>query len=96
MNPAQLSYVVLGVSPATVAVCRTLADQGGCFTIMDGDQRAGHRLTLELNTGSRGRAVFIPGNPQDPGDRAKAIAENARCWPDQTAVILSCLSPAMP
>jgi hypothetical protein len=66
-----------------------LASQGGCFTVMDMDQRAGHRLVLELNTGSRGRAIFIPGNPEESCDRADAIAENARCWPDQTALILS-------
>lgn len=93
MNSAQLSYVVLGVTPASTAACRTLASQGGCFTIMDRDQRAGHRLTLELNTGSRGRAVFIPGNPEQDGDRAEALAENARCWPDQTGIILSPASP---
>jgi len=89
VNSAQLSYIVLGVTPSTSAACRTLASQGGCFTVMDMDQRAGHRLVLELNTGSRGRAIFIPGNPEDDGERADAIAENARCWPDQTALILS-------
>lgn len=89
MNATHLSYVVLGVTPATAAACRALATQGGCFTLMDKDQDAGHRLTLELNTGSRGRAVFIPGDPEDPADRAEAMVENARCWPDQTPVILS-------
>lgn len=92
MKAAELSYVVLGVTPATAAACRALAAQGGCFTIMDRDQDAGHRLTLELNTGSRGRAVFIPGDPEHPDDRADALAENARCWPDQTPVILSRVS----
>ncbi|MFY8093715.1 MAG: hypothetical protein ACOVN0_09560 [Niveispirillum sp.] len=93
MNSAQLSYLVLGITPATMAACRTLATQGGCFTVLDGDQLAGHRLVLELNTGSRGRAIFIPGNPQDPDDRADAMAENARCWPDQTPLILSPATP---
>lgn len=93
MNAAQLSYIVLGVTPATAAACRTLAGQGGCFTIMDSDQRKGHRLVLELNTGSRGRAIFIPGNPEESCDRADAMVENARCWPDQTALILSPASP---
>lgn len=92
MNAAQLSYIVLGVTPAIAAACRTLASQGGCFTIMDMDQQAGHRLVLELNTGSRGRAIFVPGNPEQAGDRADAIAENARCWPDQTALMLSSAS----
>lgn len=89
MNPAQLSYIVLGVTAGTESACRALAAQGGCFTIMDRDQRAGHRLVLALNTGSRGRAIFLPGNPADAGDQAEAMAENARCWPDQTALILS-------
>ncbi|AUN30131.1 hypothetical protein [Niveispirillum cyanobacteriorum] len=89
MISAELSYIVLGVTPAIAAACRTLAGQGGCFTIMDSDQRAGHRLVLELNTGSRGRAIFVPGNPEEAGDRADAMAENARCWPDQTPLILS-------
>ncbi|MBP7336747.1 hypothetical protein [Niveispirillum sp.] len=93
MNSAQLSYLVLGVTPATMAVCRALAAQGGCFTILDTDQKAGHRLVLELNTGSRGRAIFIPGDPRNPNDRADAVAENASCWPDQTPLILS---PAWP
>lgn len=93
MNSAQLSYLVLGVTPATIATCRTLAAQGGCFTVLDRDQKAGHRLVLELNTGSRGRAIFIPGNPQDPYDRADALAENASCWPDQTPLILSPAAP---
>lgn len=93
MNSAQLSYLVLGVTPATIATCRTLAAQGGCFTILDGDQSAGHKLVLELNTGSRGRAIFIPGNPHDADDRADALLENARCWPDQTPLILSPAAP---
>ncbi|MFV3128252.1 hypothetical protein [Niveispirillum sp. KHB5.9] len=91
--PMELSYVVLGLTPATAAACRTLANQGGCFTIMATDQDEGHRLTLELNTGSRGRAVFIPGDPQNVADRTYAMEENARCWPDQTALILSPASP---
>ena len=89
MNSAQLSYLVLGVTPATVAACRTLAGQGGCFTIMDSDQQAGHRLVIELNVGSRGRAIFFPGNPRNEDDRVQAMVENARCWPDQTMLILS-------
>ncbi|OYQ32360.1 hypothetical protein CHU95_16285 [Niveispirillum lacus] len=93
MTSLQLSYLVLGVTPATIAACRTLAGQGGCFTILATDQEAGHRLVLELNTGSRGRAIFIPGNPQDAGDRADALAEHARCWPDQTPLILSPAGP---
>lgn len=93
MNATELAYVVLGVNPATDAACRALAVHGGCFTIMDADQQQGHRLALALNTGSRGRAIFIPGNPEDAGDRADALAETARCWPDQTAIILS---PAWP
>lgn len=89
MNSAQLSYLVLGITPATAAACRTLAAEGGCFTIMDPDQKAGHRLVLSLNTGSRGRAIFMPGDPRNPDDRADALIENARCWPDQSPIILS-------
>ncbi|MFV3074099.1 hypothetical protein [Niveispirillum fermenti] len=93
MNATELAYVVLGVTAGTAAACRALATHGGCFTIMDTDQDRGHRLTLALNTGSRGRAIFIPGNPENAGDRADALAETARCWPDQAAIILSPAGP---
>lgn len=84
-----LACIVLGIDATVAAACRVLAEGGCCFVIMDADSHAGHRLTLALNTGSRGRAVFVPGDPEQADDRAEALAECARCWPGQPSFILA-------
>lgn len=75
------TVVIAGVAdPAAAETARLLAKAGACLVLMDPDTEAGHRLTLELNTGNHGIAVFLPGNPADLGDMAAAVAEARRCW----------------
>ncbi|WP_041785334.1 SDR family NAD(P)-dependent oxidoreductase [Rhodospirillum centenum] len=87
--------VVVVAGTATVAAAeaaRLMAAAGANLVLMDRDLRAGHRLTLELNAGNRGIAVFLPGDPADAGDLAEAVAEARQSWGGCDLV----LSPLMP
>lgn len=73
--------VIAGVADAAAArTARLLAGAGARLVLMDPDADSGHRLTLELNTGNSGIAVFLPGNPADLGDMAAAVAEARTAW----------------
>lgn len=74
------AFVIAGVSETTADIARLMKRQGSQFVIMDRDTHRGHRLTLELNTGNRGIAVFLPGDPADPADLDEAVEECRRCW----------------
>ncbi len=88
MVPARIAYVLAGIDPAMAATARQLADGGASFVILDPPGGPGRALVLELNTGSRGRAVYMPGNPALASERAEALVECARCWPDQTPILI--------
>ncbi len=73
--------VIAGVAdPAAAETARLLAKAGARLVLMDPSADTGHRLTLELNTGNHGIAVFLPGNPADLGDMAAAVAEARTSW----------------
>jgi len=85
LSPA---YVLAGIDGAIRARAWELAGTGACFVVLDVPGGAGRALTLALNTGSRGRAVFLPGDPTDPAEQAAALAECRQCWPQHEPVLL--------
>jgi NAD(P)-dependent dehydrogenase (short-subunit alcohol dehydrogenase family) len=85
LSPA---YVLAGIDGTIRARAWELAKTGACFVVLDVPGGAGRALTLALNAGSRGRAVFLPGDPTDPMERAAALAECRQCWPPHEPVLL--------
>lgn len=88
MAPDAVAYVLTGIDAAMAATARQLAAAGASFVILDRPGGPGRALVLELNTGSRGRAVYLPGNPDAPFDRSLALTECARCWPQQVPILI--------
>lgn len=81
--------LVTRATEGTAEVAHMIRDEGGRFVVMETDVEAGRRLVLSLNTGNGGVAVFLPGDADDPADRAEAVAECRRCWgPDKSIVML--------
>jgi len=73
--------VVTGTARDTLSdVAWTLKEAGAVMVLMAPDASAGRRLTLALNAGNRGVALFIPGDPRNPADLAEAQAEARRAW----------------
>jgi NAD(P)-dependent dehydrogenase (short-subunit alcohol dehydrogenase family) len=88
LHTLSAAYVLAGIDDAIRARALALAETGACFVVLDRPGGAGRALTLALNTGSRGRAVFLPGDPADPAECAAALVECRQCWPHHEPVLL--------
>lgn len=84
--------LVTRATAGTSDLAHMIRDQGGRFVVMGAETEPGRRLVLSLNTGNKGIAVFLPGDPDSPDDLAEAVAECHRCWGEGKNVVV--LSPA--
>jgi hypothetical protein len=80
-------YILLGVSPASAYAARKLAPSGAAFVILERDRTVGRGLTLALNAGTPGYALYLPGDPSDPDDCALAIQEASLLGPQRSCII---------